>query len=119
VVVNPAEINQRVAECTTKLNTVCEKEHIFKDSMKDAALKKKYYLKMMNDFQIWLEQSKVILPTLQPDEVQQNMSDFVQTCQDYTNKINEFLYWVEGKTPPGGFSITNPDTHFEEVMQRK
>jgi archaellum biogenesis ATPase FlaH len=113
------DIDKRVLECVAKLNAVCNKELLFTESMKDSNLKKKYYLKLMNNFQMWLEQSKVILTTLQPDEVQQNVSDLTHVCQDYFTKITEYLYWVQGKSPPGGFSMTDPDTYYEDVIHHK
>lgn len=106
-----------VGECDSKFHSVSKKESLFVDSMSNYHLKKAYYLKLLKNFQTWLTQSKVILRTLQPEEIHQNVSDFNQACQDYTKQISEYLYWVQGKAPPGGFSMPNPDVYFNEVIQ--
>jgi hypothetical protein len=112
------EIAKEVAECEAKLRAVCDKGNLFVASIVDYRRKKEYYLKLLNNFKVWLEQSKIIMHTLQPDEVQQNVFDFTQTCQEYSKRISEFLYWVEGKTPPDGFSVAKPDTYFNVELQR-
>lgn len=112
-----AEIARKVAECEAKFHSVHKKEHLFVDCMQNHQLKKKYYLKILKNFQNWLDQSKIILRTLQPEEVQQNVIDFDQNCHDYTKQITEYLDWVQGKTPAEGFSMPNPDLYFKEAIQ--
>lgn len=56
--------------------------------------------------------------SLHTRKAQEMAVEFVHNCNLFADGIGDFLYWVQGKKPPGGFKNGVTTAYFEKLLNR-